>query len=181
MRREVLEVVDAARSLQVQLAPTPANPACVRIGGDRSDFPARLYRLAEALQALDRVGSAALGTADETAPVDPAMDAARLRVALDGVFRWMRSTGLDVGEPHAIVREALGAARGEQKQAKGYRPVPKFAPNGFKKAMRSKPLLKLQVVPGEKVSLGSLAQKEVQAQMVDASLGPASTIARGVR
>jgi hypothetical protein len=180
MRREVLDVVEAARALQVQLAPTPANPACVRIGGDRSDFPVRLWRLALTLQALDKAGSAALESSGDSPEVDPAMDAARLRVALDGVFRWMRSTGLDVGEPHAIVREALGAAHGE-KQAKVYRPVPKFAPNGFKKAVRSKPLLRLQTGPGEKVTLGSLAQKEVQAQMVDASLGPASSMHRGVR
>jgi len=179
MRREVFGVVEAARSLQVLLAPSEASPHGIRIGCTRSVFPERLRRLAKALEAFDRAGAASLGAGNGLSQQDPAMDAARLRVALDGVFRWMRSSGMDVSEPHSMVVEALGVLKVQgAKAGKSYRPVPRFAPNGFKKAKRPKPLLVL--IPGadEKVSVGLLAAKETEAQMTEISLGQAAPTAR---
>ena len=178
MKREIFEVVEAAKALQVQLAPTQANPRCVRVGGDRADFPERLWRLAKALEAFDRSGASVLEGPSASAPQDPTMDAARLRVALDGVFRWMRSSGLDVSQPYGLVAEAMGVPAQKEKAAKAYKPVPKFAPSGFKKTMRPKALLNLEPAPGEKVTLAGLAQKEFQAQATDAIMGAASTARR---
>ena len=172
MRREVFGVVEAARSLQVVLAPTEANARGIRLGCSRAELPERLWRVAKSLETFDRAGASAMGSAQ--AGSDPAMDAARLRVALDGVFRWMRSTGLDIAEPHALVSQALGAAGPDAKQPKGYKPVPRFAPNGFGKARRPSPLLRLDPAPGETVSLGGLAAKETQARATEATMGAAA-------
>jgi hypothetical protein len=177
MKREVFEVIEAARGLQVQLAPGPANPHCVRIGGERSEFPERLWRLAVAVEAFDRSGSSAM---DEDGR-DATMDAAKLKVALDSVFRWMRSTGLDVSEPFALVSQAMGPQDAQPRTAKAYRPVPRFAPNGFRKPVRHKPLLNLDPVLGERISMEKLAEKELRAQMTDNSLGAASTTSRTSR
>lgn len=179
MRREIFEVIEAARGLQVQLAPTQPNPRCVSIGGERSEFPVRLWRLAKAIEAFDKTGSDALDEA--TGPEgDPTADAARLKVALDGVFRWMRSTGLDVSEPYGLVTEALGLQVPRQVSPKGYKPIPKFAPNGFKKPLRPKPMLRLDPALGERISLAGLSNKELQAQMVENSMGAAAPVSRGI-
>lgn len=181
MRREAFEVIESARALQVQLAPTQPNPRCVRIGGDRADFPNRLWRLARAIEAFDKVGEAALGDVGNAPSSDPTADAARLKVALDGVFRWMRSTGIDVSEPYGLVTEALGVPMPAEKAARGYRPIPTFAPNGFRKPIRTRPMLRLEPGVGEQISLGVLAQKEMQAQMVENSMGAAAPVSRGAR
>ena len=183
MKREVFEVVEAARGLQVQLAPSAANPHCVRIGGERAEFPERLWRLAVAVEAFDRAGASALeDPGDPEAERDPTLDAAKLKVALDGVFRWMRSTGLDVSEPYAVVSQALaGPAVAQARGPKVYRPLPRFAPDGFRKAVRHKPLLKLDPVVGERISMGKLAETELRAQMTENSLGAAAPSSRAVR
>jgi hypothetical protein len=54
--------------------------------------------------------------------------------------------------------------------------VPKFAHDGFKKNMRPKPLLKLFPNPGEKITLDTLREKQMQASSVENSLGSASTL-----
>lgn len=168
-RREVVELVEAARGLGVRITVKPGKTQqSIVIHGRRDEFPGKLKRVAEALEAVDKSGSAAL----EGEGADPSMDAARLRLALDGVFRWMRSTGLDVSDPHAIVAAALGA-KGD-KPGRGYKPVPRFAPDGFKKDQRPKPLLKLMPQPGDKIGMNSIRQKAALAQQVEASLGAAA-------
>ena len=168
MKREIADLIEAVRELGVVLAPTVQNPTSIRLQGNRDEFPERLWNLGEALEAVDKAGSASI---DET-PDDPSMDPACLRLALDGVFRWMRSNGLDVTEPHAVVASAMGAGKSS---GKAYRLIPKFAHDGFKKNMRPKPLLKLSPNPGEKITLESLRNKEMQANLVENSLGSAST------
>ena len=165
MRREVVNLIESVRELQIQLTPKPDNPDGIRLGGERATFPTRLKNVAEALQELDRVGSAGLNGI----PVeDPTLDSAKLRMALDGVFRWMRFQGLDVKEPHNIVAQSLGVE--EAKKGKTYRPIPKFAPNAHKKS-GSGISTNLNVAVGEKVSLEGLAQKEYQAHIVDNLMG----------
>ena len=176
MRHEVFEVVEAARGLQVQLAASPSNLNCVRIGGDRSEFPSRLWRLGKALEAFDAAGSP--GTAEHREEANGTMDPVRLKVALDGVFRWMRSMSLDVTEPYELVAEALGVPVPQGKTSGTYRPVPKFAPNGFRKTVKVNPLLILDPKLGEQISLNNLARKELSAQMTESSLGAASTATR---
>lgn len=174
-RREVVELVEAARGLGVRITVKPGrNQQSIVIHGRREEFPGKLRRVAEALEALDAAGASALSAADPGS--DPSMDAARLRLALDGVFRWMRSTGIDVADPHAVVAAALGVKA--DKPGKGYKPVPKFAHDGFKRGMRPKPLLRLMPQPGEKVGMGSIRQKAAQAEMVETSLGAAAPSSR---
>lgn len=179
MKREVVELVEAARRLEIRVAPKPDNPRAIRISGSRAEFPDRLYRVAVALAAVDRAGAAALdGTSD------PASDAARLRMALDGVFRWMRSCGMDVAEPHAIVANALGVQ--SQQKSKRFRPQPKFAcdrpvkytnergkDGGFTKNVKPRPLLKLAPGPGEKITLDALRRKAFEVQTVQNIMGAA--------
>lgn len=174
-RREVVELVEAARGLGVRITVKPGrNQQSIVIHGRREDFPAKLRRVALTLEALDAAGSAAIG--GDPSAADPSMDAARLRLALDGVFRWMRSTGIDVSDPHAVVAAALGVKA--DKPGAGYKPVPKYAHDGFKKGVRPKPLLRLMPQPGEKVGMASIRQKAAQAQMVEATLGSAAPSSR---
>ena len=172
MRREIAELVDAARGLGVRLSPTPANAKAIRLDGDRDTFPDRLRRVAQALEAVDRAGGVA--NAADAGP-DASVDAARLRLALDGVFRWMRMMGLDVTEPHAVVAAAMGVESAATKGA--YKPKPAFAGNvslADRPGGKPKPMLKLVPEPGEKLSIENLRRRELRAQMIEASLGAAS-------
>jgi hypothetical protein len=178
MRREIFDVIEAARALDIQFAPTSANPRCVILGGNRSDFPDRLWRMAKALEAFDRLGAAAMEAVENPAPPkDQTLDSARLKIALDSVFRWMKSTGIDISDPINLVAEALNTVE-EEKSSKGYRPIPKFAPGGFKKGGRASPLINLGPAIGEKVTWDSLKAKEVRAQMTEAAMGAAGPSSR---
>jgi hypothetical protein len=170
MRREVVELIESVRALNVRVVPAQNGRRTIRVGGTRKEFPGRLYRVARALEAVDAAGAKSLDGIG-----DPSQDAARLRMALDGIFRWMRSVGMDISQPHAIVANALGAK--ENSSGKRFRPVPQYAHDGFKKSSKPKPLLKLQPGPGEKISIDSLRQKGYQAQMVVTAMGSAA--ARG--
>lgn len=170
VKRETFELVESARGLQVRLAPKAVNPKNVRIAGDKSTFPDRLHRVAVALEAVDRSGAAGLEDAD-----DPSMDAARLRMAVDGVFRWMRSVGIDVEEPHALVAAALGV----QVKAKICKPAPPMpgAPRGA--GRKPGPLLRLAPGPGENFSMSALRDRSLRMRMVEASMGAAAPGGRG--
>ncbi len=179
MRREVFEVIEAARSLQVQLAPSTANPRNVALGGDRKDFPDRLFRLAKALELFDRAGAASLTEEDPDPIRDPTMDAAKLKLALDSVFRWMKSVGINVDEPHNLVCQALSAVDNDAKPQRVPKPVPRFTPNGFKKSATVPGIIiGLAPVAGEKVTWESLAKKERLAQMTEDLMGAAAPSSR---
>jgi hypothetical protein len=177
MKKEVVELIEAARGLEIRLSPDSERP--VNVGGDRESFPHRLKRVALALEAVDKTGSEALELEDG----DPSMDVARLRVALDGVFRWMRSSGVDVSEPYKVVANALGVASGEPEQqktsGKGYRPIPKFAHSGFgKKKSGSNGVggVKVRLAPklDEKTSLEGLKGRNRQMEGIETTLGDAA-------
>ncbi|MFC4236065.1 hypothetical protein ACFOY8_12540 [Thalassospira xianhensis] len=166
MRRELVELIEAARKLGVQRIPTPDNPRYIRIVGDRKDFPDRLYRVAIALEAVDRLGSKALEGVN-----DPTLNAAHLRLAVDGIFRWMKATGVDIQEPYQIVAAALGAKGA--KRGKIYRNAPKFDAN-FSKTKKPKPMLQVIPTGDEPTTLAGLRQRAAQAHFTNLSLGAAA-------
>lgn len=167
MKRQMLAVIEAARSLQVNRIPTEDEPEKIRIDCPRLEFGPRLYELASCLEDFDRAG----GTEAAMAEVDdPAMDAARLRVCLDQVFRWMRAQGVDVREPHSLVAKQLRHAP---------QPLPPGMNIGYRKPSRGGPINRLEPLPGEAVSLSDLAQRSRQAQLIEESMGAAAPSARG--
>jgi hypothetical protein len=172
MRREVVELIEAARALKVQRVPRPDNPRNIRIGGDRKEFPDRLHRMAVALEAVDRAGAQALDGMGR----DPSMDAARLRMALDGVFRWMRSVGMDIAEPHAVVANALGA---QAKAGKAFKPTPKSMTKAIGKKGNGglKPLLRLEPGPGEAIAYHAIRERAaILAEQARMAGGPAPEV-----
>jgi hypothetical protein len=168
MRREIAGLIEAARGLRLKLDPQPGDPLKVRIGGGREDFMVGLHGLAVALENLDRSGSA---STDITPADDPSLEPANLRAALDGVFRWLKATGVDITEPHAIVAEALGA---KQKRTAAYTPMPKFVHSAFRSRKRPGPLLNIGIKPGEKVDIDVLRKKAQEIVLVEATLGNAA-------
>lgn len=166
MKREMLAVVEAARALQVHPAPTEAEPQKIRIDCPRPDFAARLYQLARCLEDFDRAGGTGAAMAEVN---DPAMDAARLRVCLDQVFRWMRSQGVNISEPYSLVARQL---------RQGPRPTPPGMAFGYRRRPTG-PLSKLEPAPGEPISLVELAQRSRQAQLTEDLMGAAAPAACG--
>ena len=166
MKRETAEVVEAARGLQIKLAPKPSNPKNVRIAGEKATFPDRLHRVAVALVALDKAGSRSLEPEGEDD-----FDVARLKMSLDGVFRWMRSAGIDVSEPHAVVSAALG---GRARKQKAYKPVPPtpWMPKGSGRAPG--PLLSLAPGPGETITMAKIRERALRMRMVEMNMGAAA-------
>lgn len=101
MRKDVVDLIEAVRGLA--LVPTgESGPKCIRIEGDPKTFPDRLLAVAKALEAVDAKG--AVSASDEN------VDLAKLKAAIDGVFRWIRLQGLKTDEPFDIIAQALGGA-----------------------------------------------------------------------
>lgn len=123
MRKEVVEVIESARNLQIKIL-NHEGQARVIMGGSKHDFPDKLKAVALALEAFDRVGSKALDGLYSSASMDPV----KLRQALDGIFRWFRVMKMDVDIPHEIVATALGMERASKNTMK---PVTKFYDKGF--------------------------------------------------
>src|SRR3546814_19179889 len=96
MRKENLEIIEAARRLGIRLT-GQQGPNCVQITGDASQFPGRLMALQQAIDAYDKA-SASGGVPDE---VDS------LKTGIDGIFTWLRPNATDVPEPLDIVGDAL--------------------------------------------------------------------------
>ncbi len=176
MRKQIVDLVESVRDLGLGRVPPEVNPSGIVLKGNKAEFAEKLGRVHDALEALDQAGakSAALTPGEPAgAPqaVDPSMDVALLRMALDGVFRWMRSQGIDITEPHAVVAQVLKGPTPGTGGAR-YRPTPGFVikPSGGKPGVMTKLTPELH----EKVSLASLAGREYRAQQVDALLGAAA-------
>ncbi len=174
MRQETIALVECARALGVELAPSDANPDAVRLTGRREDFSPRLAALRRALDAWDAAASA---RASGGLPAS-AGEEARLRQALDAVFRWMRGRGIDPAEAAAFASAALAAPPpappegGRAAQAPA--PRPSYAPEAARQRMKPKPLLTLAPEQWQKVTLGALRQRELQARMTLNSMGAAA-------
>lgn len=166
MKREIAELIEATRSLRIETCSQPENPKAIRLLGNKSDFPERLYRLQIALEAVDRAGA-------QTTEGDnnPTMDAACLRTAIDNLFKWMRSTGIDITEPYSVVANALGAP---QKAQAAFKPAPKFNHAAFKQGSKTKNPFRLVPAPGEKISLDELRKKSYKIDNIQTSLGSAA-------
>lgn len=123
MRREVVEVIESARNLQIKISTKDGQPHII-MGGSKHEFPDKLKAVALALEAFDRVGSKALDGLYSSSSMDPI----KLRQALDGIFRWFRVMKMDIDIPHEIVATALGMERASKNTMK---PVTKFYDKGF--------------------------------------------------
>ena len=167
MRREVIALAEAVRNLSVEISPSADNPDAIRIICPRAEFPARL---AAARRALDEFEAASAASNSGQGKND--IDAAVLQVALDSVFRWMRTKGIDITEPHAAVAAALRTGSGG-KPVTIPKPSPSYAHDRVK-TKKPKPLLKFTPEPGERVTLQNLRKKNLQADTTLTSLGHAA-------
>lgn len=171
--RGIFGIIEAARALKIVMAPTPENQRAIKIGCSRDEFPEKLWELACAIEKFD-AANADSRSVEVEAPSPEALDVGRFKVAVDEVFRWMRKNGIDVTEPYEIVARTIGHEGAQKKSGKGYKPLPSFAPNGFKKAVGSGPLLNLGLSAGERPTPSSLADKELRAEMTETTLGSAA-------
>jgi len=177
MRKQLVDLVESVRDLGLGRVPTEVNPSGISLRGSKAEFAQKLGRVHDALAALDQAGakSASLTPDDAAGPaqaVDPSMDVMLLRMALDGVFRWMRSQGIDITEPHAVVAQVLKGPTPASGGAR-YRPTPGYV---IKPAAGGKPGVMTKLTPElhERASLSSLAGREYRAQQVDTLLGAAA-------
>jgi hypothetical protein len=132
MRKEVVDLVEAARALKLTRTGEPG-VRCVRIGVPSPEFPSKLETLQAALEAVDASGALKAGAGE--------LDNDRMKSAIDSVFRWMKMQGIDTNDPLRILGEALA---GKPAKSQGsYMPLPKFAPNVAKKKKKWNPQLKL--------------------------------------
>lgn len=164
MQTEAANLAEAARNLGLELVLPGEGEVKVRC--PKGEFAGRLAALQKALECWDAAQGASSGNGPS--------EAARMRLALDALFRWMRATGMDVTEPHAVVAAALRGAGGSKSAPK---PVPRFAAEQVGKShgkRRPKPLLRLDPEAGEQVTLQSLRQKNLRADTLLTSMGNAA-------
>lgn len=141
MRKEIADIIDAARKLGIRLT-GHEGMNCVQISGAASEFPNRLKVLQQALDAYDRSSS----SKSESEEV-------RLKRALDGVFRWLRASNIDVTEPMEIVGDALGVPPELRKHRD---PTPAFVPaSGRRKGGKSGGFARVSLLPSAR-SMGAV-------------------------
>ncbi|AOG02879.1 hypothetical protein [Bosea sp. RAC05] len=131
MRPELSALLESARALQLKATGEPG-PRCVRFGIENALIPEKLLALQQAIEAVDKAGSASLSGE----PLDPGQDPAKLRLAIDGLFAWIRVQGLDPTDASDIVASAI---TGQQKRQKRYVTLPRFAPEAVKRKKKWKP------------------------------------------
>jgi len=138
MKREVLNLVDAARNLGIRLTGRPA-PKCVRIP-DPANFAEKLEELQRALEALDASGALA-GDLESPSP-EAKDDPRKLREALDRVMRMYQMQGGNLEDLNEVVRDALDLAPEEEgKKRKEHNTLPAFAPARLKRKKGYRPRL----------------------------------------
>ena len=160
MRPEIHRLVQAIRDLEIQPTGQPA-PHCVRIGIPKEQLPEKLLAARVALDEVDASGSLVLGNPE-------AEELPKYKEALDGLLRYIKMRGLDFSEAEEIVRTALGKPR---KRPEVMKPLPVFAPDGYKKRKKIKPKLKIDREP---MSAGKAKSEANQMTWVLNSLGPAA-------
>ena len=160
MRQEIHRLVQAVRDLQIDPTGQPA-PHCVRIGIPKEQLPERLLTLRERLDEVDAGGSLVNS-------VTESQELSKTREALDGLLRYIKMGGVDFSEAEEIVRTALGKPR---KRPDALKPLPVFAPNGWRRRKKLKPKIKLDREP---MSAGKARQEAEQMRWVTNSLGAAA-------
>lgn len=171
MRKEIHDLIEAVRRLDIRIS-DGSLPGCVKLGGPAMDFPARLMEVQRALEAVDKAGGADAALGDSSVSADAAAaQAAQLRTAIDGVFRWMRVQGLDVSEPMEIVGDALEVPQGKRK--KSYQTLPVFAPNGCKRRKGYRPKLNLLPAYEDRDSLKDVRKHAYAIEQTEQIMGHA--------
>lgn len=116
MKSLLVGVVEAARALGLRRTARGVSAA-----GTPAEFAERLSALLEALERLDRAGSAS------AEPVE-----ARMARGMDALVRWVADSGLDAETARAVARDAMGADPWDTAAATyeplGMRPSPAPAP-----------------------------------------------------
>jgi hypothetical protein len=167
MRQEAYDLIEAVRSLGIELNAAPG-PKALRISTDADTFWSRLVTVKRALDAFDRAGSTSVDI-DAPAPDD------KLKKALDAVLRLYELQGGNMEQVYTVVQEALEVepayeAKAEKKK-KGYVTLPVFAPNGIKKKATYSPRISLiPPMPGS-VSLDDLRRLGFDVSYVEAISG----------
>lgn len=121
MRQAVVNLVEAVRGLRLVRS---SGAHGVRIALPPQELAPQLIEVLEALEAVEREGA----NPEES-------ELAKVKVGLEGVFRWISLQGLSTDEPLEILAKALG--KGERKR-KALVTMPVFAP-GFARKKTWKP------------------------------------------
>jgi hypothetical protein len=101
---------------------------------------------------------------------------ARLRIALDAVFRWIKTQGMDINEPGLVVAAALRETPSQPSVHRDGQPTPKpsYAPDAVKRSMKPKPLLTIAPDQWETITLSGLRRRALRGHMTLESLGAAA-------
>lgn len=170
MRQEAYDLVEAVRSLGIELTAT-IGPKALKITTDAETFWSRLVLVKKALDAFDRAGGTGI---DVEAPSPDE----KLKKALDAVLRLYELQGGNMEQVASVVQEALEVepvATKAEKKKKGYVTLPVFAPNGIKKKSTYSPRISLiPPMPGS-VSMDDLRRLGFDVVYVEAISG--STLA----
>jgi len=126
MRQAVVNLIEAVRGLRLARS---SGTHGVRIELGAADLAPNLLATLEALEAVERDGG---DSVDE--------ELAKVKMGLEGVFRWIRLQGLDTDEPLEILARAMGGRPPRKHKAPAS--MPTFAPN-FAKRKQWKPKLSL--------------------------------------
>lgn len=122
MKKEIVDLVEAVRGLQIKRTGSPA-PHCVKIGVPPLEFPEKLEVLQTALERFDR----SEGESTEDDKIE------KYKKTIDALFKWMRVEGIPVDHPKAIIEEILSGKT--EKKFKTFDVLPSFEPS----MMRPKP------------------------------------------
>lgn len=163
MRQEVYDLIDAVRSLGLELTPEEERP--VRVTGDRSEFPFRLEQLQMALEAFD----AAEAHSDGDDVAEPHNDPKKLKEALDGVMRLFQLVGGNLQDAVDIVQTKLGVEA--EKKKKGFETLPFFAPDRMRRRARYKPRLRLLPERPEDVTFDDLRKMAFEVGLTEKMVG----------
>jgi hypothetical protein len=148
MRKAIHQLAESVRALQIEPTGNPS-PNCVRIAMPKEHLPEALLEVRAALDAFDAAG----GVSADPAPAD---DVSKLRMAIDGLLRYVKMRGLGIEDAEDIVRTALGKSK---KRRKRLEPLPVFAPNGWRRAKKFKPTLRIATDSVTKSDIESDARK----------------------
>jgi len=108
MRSRLLALVDVCRRLKLRVKPTDDNPYAVIVGCERQHFPRHLFDLATVLKDLEEVDT-------QSERLDhPALTEARMKMALDATFAWMRAKGMEFADARAMADFILSPSEGQK-------------------------------------------------------------------
>lgn len=151
MKKEVVELIEAVRNLNLRLTGDPA-PHGVRISDNRDVFAGKLELLQVALEMVDKSGA----MSSEIDVPEPKDDPLKLRLAIDGLMRLYQLKGGSLDQASEVIQQALGVASEEKDSRKTYDTLPNFAVDRIKRKRSRK--YRTDIVPktSESISFNSL-------------------------